>query len=146
VGGTQDLNLLLPDCPEISSTINYNQELASLEKGVRSVKADILSTHNKLEEDFNNYDENDDEDASSVSEEDGKFDTDITKLLNSNFFNKNKNQEEEVDVDIGDAETGLEAKLDGFNINVESAAAPVGVELTESDADSPTTESATSES
>ena len=56
------MNLLLPDCPEISSTINYNQELASLEKGVRSVKADILSTHNKLEDDFNNYEDIEEDD------------------------------------------------------------------------------------
>jgi len=49
VGGTQDLSLLLPECPEIGSTINYNEELASVENGIRSMKGEILSTHNELE-------------------------------------------------------------------------------------------------
>ena len=49
VGGTQDLTLLLPDCPEIGSTINYNEELASVENVIRSMKGEILSTHNELE-------------------------------------------------------------------------------------------------
>jgi hypothetical protein len=46
VEGTHDLSLLLPECPEIGSTINYNEELASVENGILSVKDNILDTHN----------------------------------------------------------------------------------------------------
>jgi hypothetical protein len=40
------LSLLLPECPEIGSTINYNEELASVENGILSIKSEILDTHN----------------------------------------------------------------------------------------------------
>ena len=91
------MTLLLPDCPEIGSTINYNEELASVEKGIHSVKGDILSTHNELEEAFNNYGDDDEEDQISSSKEEVSLQSDISRLLNSNFFNKKKNQEEEVE-------------------------------------------------
>ena len=52
------------------------------------MKDEILETHNKLEEDFNAYGD-DEEDASSINDEEGEFKTDISRLLKSNFF-KNK--------------------------------------------------------
>ena len=59
------MSLLLPECPEIGSTINYNEELASVEKGILSTKGDILLTHNELEEAFNKFDDEDEDDESS---------------------------------------------------------------------------------
>jgi hypothetical protein len=40
----------------MSSTINYNQELQNVEKGIFNIKNEILDTHNQLEGIFNQYD------------------------------------------------------------------------------------------
>jgi hypothetical protein len=82
------LELLLPGYPEIGREINYNEELNTVESGCHRMKDEILETHNKLEEDFNAYGD-DEEDASSINDEEGEFKTDISRLLKSNFF-KNK--------------------------------------------------------
>jgi len=86
VSGTSDLASLLPDYPEITSTINYNQELKNVEKGVFNIKNEILSTHNQLEDIFNEYDVVDADTENNENEK--KLHDDITKLLKSKFFKK----------------------------------------------------------
>ena len=80
------MSSLLPDYPEIGGSINYNQELNNVEKGIHRMKDDILSTHNELEGIFNTYDTV--EDDVSTKRAENNLDTDISKLLKSKFFNK----------------------------------------------------------
>jgi hypothetical protein len=60
------------------------------------MKDEILEDHEKLECLYNEYSD-DDHDISSSSKEEVSLQSDISRLLNSNFFNKKKNQEEEVE-------------------------------------------------
>jgi hypothetical protein len=48
VGGTENLELLLPEYPEIGSTIDYNKELKTVESGCHRMKDEIIETHNDL--------------------------------------------------------------------------------------------------
>jgi hypothetical protein len=80
------LSSLLPEYPEIGGSINYNQELKNVERGIHRMKDDILCTHDELEGIFNTYDTVEDNKSSQRDED--NLDSDISKLLKSKFFNK----------------------------------------------------------
>lgn len=80
------MSSLLPEYPEIGGSINYNQELNNVERGIHRMKDDILCTHDELEDIFNTYDTVDDDVSTQKAE--NNLDKDINKLLKSKFFNK----------------------------------------------------------
>ena len=115
------------------------------------MKDEILQDHDNLEKAFNTYGE----DSESIETEEDNLGSDISRLLKSNFFNKNQLQndvaEQDLDLNTENIESEVIAKLDGRSRYVESAAAEqVGAEFTEAKTedgeDAPATESATSES
>ena len=108
VSGTSDLASLLPEYPDMGSTINYNQELRSVEKGIFNIKNDILSTHNELEGIFNEYDIVDSD--LETEENEKNLDNDITKLLKSKFFKKSSVEDvpdPELELQTDDIQTEL---------------------------------------
>jgi hypothetical protein len=156
VQGTSDLQSLLPEYPEISTKINYNQELTKLEKGCHHIKDDILSTHNELEGIFNDYDVLDSDQPSASNTAEDKLDQDISQLLKSKFFNKQQKPvaEQALELETDDVQDELAATLGGVYSNVEKGVGAEMTEATEANDDddddasegSLTTEAATSES
>ena len=115
----------------MGTTINYNQELTSVEKGISNIKRDILNTHNQLEDIFNDYDVLDTDHNTEANVAEDNLDKDITKLLKSKFFKKSPIEDvpaPDLELETDDIQTELQATLGGVYSNVESG---VGAEYTE---------------